>query len=598
MKKILFILLLLPLIKQFSQTWTPIGEEVVSIQTDYGQNCVLYNPVTDKDYKLYMTPVFVFQKGDDNKILAKVTLDQKHQKYRVILTLLVSPIEEKMKIARFVKEKLFVRPGYEKYVDIDIENLIPISFKSIEIKNDEDLFLKYSENENYQSEFSIYTEKNTKDDADEFVKDLKNGIQVINFSINYTLNARITTSVSSANVKTIQIKDTKAAKDLYGVGDNGTIDPSKAQNISVTRSQKNKFEGALHEELSKEITLGNENDATLLLNDMTNYLNSHIYNNQEITKDFEKELNNISKYDFDPNDLKADKITKAVTNVKNYLSDKEQNSLDLGISANAKYALFGADISTNIKKNELVEKLRDNGWSIDQDGESYRVKSISVNVINTENLTKTSTSDFVIIRTQQSEKTLSSKISTSKILQKNNDDISLFGSMPVGAILSYAGDESSIPNGWMLCKGQPLSSKEYKLLFKIIKNYWGKGTGTTSDFNLPDLQGLFLRGVDYTGGTIDKDLYSRNRDKNNSIGNLNEVGSYQDDALKVHRHYSNFGKESNSDAEHIKGESSDQQNRGATRTQGTESVPGNTNDISKYETRPKNVYVNFIIKVR
>jgi microcystin-dependent protein len=64
---------------------------------------------------------------------------------------------------------------------------------------------------------------------------------------------------------------------------------------------------------------------------------------------------------------------------------------------------------------------------------------------------------------------------------------------PVGSVISFAG--ANAPNGWLVCDGRALSSAAYPTLFGTISNNWGAGlAGTTNDFNLPDLRGMFLRG--------------------------------------------------------------------------------------------------------
>lgn len=67
---------------------------------------------------------------------------------------------------------------------------------------------------------------------------------------------------------------------------------------------------------------------------------------------------------------------------------------------------------------------------------------------------------------------------------------------PIGTILAFGG--SNIPTGWHLCDGTALSRTTYKDLFNIIGTNFGVGDGSTT-FNLPDLQGEFLRGAGTNG---------------------------------------------------------------------------------------------------
>jgi microcystin-dependent protein len=63
-------------------------------------------------------------------------------------------------------------------------------------------------------------------------------------------------------------------------------------------------------------------------------------------------------------------------------------------------------------------------------------------------------------------------------------------------VIPFAG--SAAPTGWHLCDGTAVSRTGNPNLFSAIGTSWGAGNGTTT-FNLPDLQGRTVFGVD--GGT-------------------------------------------------------------------------------------------------
>lgn len=69
---------------------------------------------------------------------------------------------------------------------------------------------------------------------------------------------------------------------------------------------------------------------------------------------------------------------------------------------------------------------------------------------------------------------------------------------PAGVISAFAG--SSAPSGWFLCYGQAVSRTTYATLFSAIGTTYGSGDGSTT-FNLPDLRGRVVAGVDDMGGT-------------------------------------------------------------------------------------------------
>ena len=117
--------------------------------------------------------------------------------------------------------------------------------------------------------------------------------------------------------------------------------------------------------------------------------------------------------------------------------------------------------------------------------------------------------------------------------------------LPIGSIIAYGGE---IPDrnwedltGWMRCDGRLLRTGAYPGLFAAIQFTWG-GDPNQGIFNLPDLQGYFLRGVetirrDPTTLAVDKDHDERFARKDLPGGKLeqgsvarpigNRVGSYQ-----------------------------------------------------------------------
>jgi len=105
---------------------------------------------------------------------------------------------------------------------------------------------------------------------------------------------------------------------------------------------------------------------------------------------------------------------------------------------------------------------------------------------------------------------------------------------PVGTIISSAKSNNGAPPGYVYCDGGIFnrSAVQYSDLFAAIGTAWG--TTNASDFRVPDLRGLFLRGVDGNRG-FDEDRNSRTA--SNSGGNAGDaVGSYQGAALGSHNH--------------------------------------------------------------
>jgi microcystin-dependent protein len=70
---------------------------------------------------------------------------------------------------------------------------------------------------------------------------------------------------------------------------------------------------------------------------------------------------------------------------------------------------------------------------------------------------------------------------------------------PIGTVICFAG--INIPSDYMLCDGTKLLISEYSDLFKVIGQTFNQSdTDSTLYFNLPDLRGQFVRGIDNNKG--------------------------------------------------------------------------------------------------
>ncbi len=153
------------------------------------------------------------------------------------------------------------------------------------------------------------------------------------------------------------------------------------------------------------------------------------------------------------------------------------------------------------------------------------------------------------------------------------------GSVPAGTILPFGG--STAPEGYLLCDGSSYSSETYPALFAAIGYSFGKpGSGL---FNVPDSRGYFMRGRD-NGAANDPDASSRTAMKTG--GNTGDrVGSIQAGAVESHKHTmgGTTGNFQTNDT-------------GAIRSLNPNAATYQTSNYGGNETRPKNFYVNYIIK--
>ena len=69
----------------------------------------------------------------------------------------------------------------------------------------------------------------------------------------------------------------------------------------------------------------------------------------------------------------------------------------------------------------------------------------------------------------------------------------------IGEIRAFAGPQNQIPPLWYYCAGQALSRTTYAASFAVLGTTWGAGDGTTT-FNIPDLRGRTMAGLDNMGG--------------------------------------------------------------------------------------------------
>ena len=96
--------------------------------------------------------------------------------------------------------------------------------------------------------------------------------------------------------------------------------------------------------------------------------------------------------------------------------------------------------------------------------------------------------------------------------------------VPAGTVIWTARD--SAPDGYLEADGSPISrSAPYDDLFAAIGTRYGAGDGSTT-FNLPDLRGQFVRGIDEVPGS------SNPRGKDSG----RQLGSDQGDQNKQHNH--------------------------------------------------------------
>lgn len=105
---------------------------------------------------------------------------------------------------------------------------------------------------------------------------------------------------------------------------------------------------------------------------------------------------------------------------------------------------------------------------------------------------------------------------------------STVGALPAGSVIPFAG--SSAPANWLLCAGQAVSRTDYGALFAVIGTTYGSGDGSTT-FNVPDLRGRVVAGIDNMGGSAASRLTSTTI--TGGADAAGEVGGAQTHALSL-----------------------------------------------------------------
>ena len=93
----------------------------------------------------------------------------------------------------------------------------------------------------------------------------------------------------------------------------------------------------------------------------------------------------------------------------------------------------------------------------------------------------------------------------------------LGGGIPAGTIYWFA--STTVPTGYLQCNGAAVSRSTYADLYAVCGQTYGNGDGS-STFNVPDLRGEFIRGLDSGRG----------------VDSGRSIGTTQSDEFKQHNH--------------------------------------------------------------
>ncbi len=169
--------------------------------------------------------------------------------------------------------------------------------------------------------------------------------------------------------------------------------------------------------------------------------------------------------------------------------------------------------------------------------------------------------------------------------------LSAANGVPTGTIVAFAGDESNIPAGWVLCDGRDISGLAGSL---NLRNLLGSN-------NVPDLRGMFLRGTGTSpvNGQPGPALRATQDDgfENHTIsGTTNSTGSHSHKFIYDTGSGGSAGSGSMFKASYVSSAYANRSQYTFSAGAHTHTVTGNaTGGIA--ETRPVNYGINYIIKL-
>ncbi|MDO6708351.1 phage tail protein [Photobacterium sp. 1_MG-2023] len=172
--------------------------------------------------------------------------------------------------------------------------------------------------------------------------------------------------------------------------------------------------------------------------------------------------------------------------------------------------------------------------------------------------------------------------------------------MPVGSVIAFAGEISQQPGphqtnlmmfDWLLCDGTLVNIAQYPELFGALGVRYG-GNESQGQFQLPDYQGTFLRGVD----SQNKQSGSTENRTAPAGGNASEVGSTQDYAMREHQH--NYQFRQTGTATPTDPPTAFTLSATTLAKQTTDHPDVAAVNVSSNETRPVNTFVYWLIKAR
>ena len=199
--------------------------------------------------------------------------------------------------------------------------------------------------------------------------------------------------------------------------------------------------------------------------------------------------------------------------------------------------------------------------------------------------------------------TLPSSITNGGFLQTDgsgNLSFQIVAGVPTGSVFCMA--VISIPTGYLECNGAAVSRSTYSALFAVIGVQYGSGNGS-STFNLPDLRGEFIRGVDRGRGVDSgRNIATAQGSQNSSHNHSASASSSSSVSDPGHKHNilfgaGNFGGFSGAITVRDSGTITDRLSTATTGISVSTSTSVSIGNQGGNEARPRNIAMMYIIKV-
>lgn len=368
--------------------------------------------------------------------------------------------------------------------------------------------------------------------ATQFVKAIDLGNVDFNFTYSYKKGQ---TTVGSYVVRLDDVSKTAVFQQLTGGGAPGFVSRNGAAQLAASVVSQLDITSYLEDDSTK----------TALVSDIIDLFLNKMQFKQRLDYADKNQLKLLSSLSIDPRgvDFEADRISKTHDAVATSHDFHEINKKLLDLGASGGYGGFTA--SANFKSNDEADKAIKDTFSEDWIGNDWASipKTINVFQINATDFKGSASIRQVSVKPTFSMKQTSISVQqgfpTSDAIDtalgsQNRDTFVL---IPVGSVIAYTApvdSAHSLPSNFMICDGTALKKIEFPTLWNALQLTYGNGSQQRGasvvgyDFNLPDLRGYFLRGIDDTP-KLDT---TAKRDPDSP----RQVGSIQPDDLKRHSH--------------------------------------------------------------